>query len=199
MKIKSTKAWHKMPCAHAQFQDTEADGSPGECASWHGYDRSVVATFAGSIDEYGWVVPFGELRKVRDFIEYYLDHTAVIPANDPRLNDIADFNQKMVEAGYPGIFKLRVLPYGVSMEMTSLFLWEHINAYICAVTEGRCYVEKIECIEHDSNSAWIEVTESQAYKNANSKINMYKNGVDPEVLLPKQPSWDYVTPQSVIL
>lgn len=198
MKIKSTKAWHKMPCAHAQFQDVSPDGSPGECASWHGYDRSVVATFAGDIDEYGWVVPFGELRKVRDFIEYYLDHTAVIPANDPRLSDIVEFNQKMVESGHPGIFKLRVMPYGVSMEMTSLFLWEHINAYIYAVTEGRCYVEKIECIEHDSNSAWIEVSEDQAILQATESTRFYSEDMDPAVLLPKQSTWGYVDPRSVI-
>jgi len=33
MKVKSTKAWHKLPTAHAQWFDKEADGSPGECAS----------------------------------------------------------------------------------------------------------------------------------------------------------------------
>jgi len=84
MKVKSTKAWHKLPCAHSQYHDREADGSFGECASWHGYDRSIKMTFAGDVDEYGWIVPFGELKAVKQFLEYYFDHTAVMPANDPR-------------------------------------------------------------------------------------------------------------------
>ena len=65
MKVKSTKAWHKLPCGHAQFFDTEADGTAGECASVHGYDRSVKLTFAGQIDDQGWIVPFGELKQVK--------------------------------------------------------------------------------------------------------------------------------------
>jgi hypothetical protein len=57
IKIKSTKVYKNLPCGHAQFFDKESDGSPGDCASIHGYDRSVEFTFAGTIDDMGWMIP----------------------------------------------------------------------------------------------------------------------------------------------
>lgn len=184
MRIKSTKAWHKLPCAHAQWHDRDNNGAPGECASWHGYDRTVKMTFCGDIDEMGWIVPFGGLRQVKKFIEYYFDHTAVIPANDPRKDALLEMN----ETFDPPIFKARVLPYGVSMEMSSLFIWEQVNPYIYDLTLGRCYVERVDCIEHDSNSAFIEVDQKTAFAQA----------VDSEELLVCKPVWDAVPPKQVI-
>lgn len=164
MKVKSTKAWHKLPCAHAQWFHVNDDGTPGNCASWHGYDRSVIMTFAGRTDEMGWVVPFGGLKKVKEFVEYYFDHTALIPANDPRVEEIIRISDGMTIP----LFKYRVLPYGVSMEMSSLFVWEQVNPYILDITDGRCYLEKVEMVEHDSNSAFIIVTEDDARRQARS-------------------------------
>jgi len=187
MKIKATKAWHKMPTAHAQWFDKEADGSLGECASWHGYDRSVKMTFAGNVDEMGWIFPFGELRKVKAFLEYYFDHTAVIPANDPRKDAILEFNKTM----QPQMFQARVLPYGVSMEMSSLFIFEQVNPYIYQTTGGRCYIEKVECIEHDSNAAYLEVDETTAKKQAQLAIP------SGEFMVMK-PEWDWVEPQQAL-
>lgn len=185
MKVKSTKSWHKLPCAHAQYFDKEADGTPGECASWHGYDRSVTLTFAGDVDDQGWIVPFGELKSVKKFLEYYFDHTAVIPANDPRKDEILEFNEKMT----PKMFQARVLPYGVSMEMSSLFIWEQVNPFIFNVTNGRCYVERVECIEHDSNSAFIEVEEDVAKRHGENKRH--------NSLICK-PEWEYNDPSTVL-
>ncbi len=191
MKVKSTKAWHKLPCGHAQFFDTEADGTAGDCASVHGYDRSVKMTFAGNVDEMGWIVPFGELKQVKKFIEYYFDHTTVIPANDPRLNAFRD----VINATTPPMFKLRVLPYGVSMEMSSRFIWEQVNPFILDVTNGRCFVEKVESIEHDSNSAFVEATEEEARHQAKvKKTDDLLNDTNGQFLVMK-PEWDWVSPE----
>ena len=182
MLVKSTKAWHKLPCGHAQWFDKESDGSAGACSAVHGYDRSVKMTFVGEVDEMGWIVPFGELKGVKEFLEYYFDHTTVIPANDPRLDAFHTVN----EMSDPPMFKLRVLPYGVSMEMSSRFIWEQVNPFIFAVTDGRCYVEKVESIEHDSNSAYVEVSKEEA----ETQALMTKN----EFLIMK-PEWEWQPPK----
>jgi 6-pyruvoyl-tetrahydropterin synthase len=185
MKVKSTKAWHKLPCGHAQWFDKESSGSPGECSSVHGYDRSVKITFTGEVDEMGWIVPFGELKSVKKFLEYYFDHTTVIPANDPRIGVFKEASL-MTE---PPMFQLRILPYGVSMEMSSRFIWEQVNPFILNVTDSRCYVEKVECIEHDSNAAFVEVTEEEARQQYNSV-----NNPNDQFLIMK-PEWDWVSPK----
>jgi 6-pyruvoyl-tetrahydropterin synthase len=191
VKVKSTKAWHKLPCGHAQWFDKNPDGSPGACANVHGYDRSIKMTFAGEVDEMGWIVPFGELKSVKKFLEYYFDHTTVIPANDPRLNAFRD----VINATDPPMFQLRILPYGVSMEMSSRFIWEQVNPFILNVTDGRCYVEKVECIEHDSNAAFIEVTEEEArHQYKVKKTNDILNDTNDQFLVMK-PEWKWESPK----
>lgn len=189
--VNSTKVFEGLACGHAQYFDLEPDGSPGACASVHGYDRSVKFTFSGEVDDHGWIVPFGELKEVKQFLEYYFDHTTVLPADDPRLHLITD--QLIAPGGILGT--LRILPYGVSMEMSSLFIWEHVNPYIMAITGSRCYVSRVESIEHARNAAFIEVDKETARKQAH---NYGKGQWPPEVLLPKKAKWDWQPPRQVL-
>ena len=188
LQIKATKVFKYLPCGHAQYFDKEPDGSPGECASVHGYDREVEFTFAGDIDEHGWIVPFGELKPVKDFLEYYFDHVTVLPADDPRLGDITPELTK--EGGLLGT--LRVLPSGVSMEMSSVFIWEHVNHYIYKITNGRCYVERVRVYEHNRNDAMCEVDRETAREDAQRKN---KTLLDP---LPLEPRWDWEAPKDLM-
>lgn len=187
LKIKSTKSFMNLPCAHSQWFDTEQDGSPGECAGVHGYDRSVHFTFAGNVDEYGWIYPFGDLAPVKQFLEYYFDHVTVLGADDPRLGQITD--EMMGPGGL--LHTLRILPSGVSMEMSCMFVWEHVNPYIYHTTGGRVYIERIEIKEHERNSGIIEVDELTARKQA----EMYKS-TGP--FLPTVPCYEYEKPLDAI-
>jgi 6-pyruvoyl-tetrahydropterin synthase len=187
IKIKSTKVFKYLPCGHAQYFDKELDGSSGECAIIHGYDREVELTFAGDNDEHGWIVPFGELGPVKKFLEYYFDHVTVLPADDPRLNQIS---QEMIGLG--GLLgTLRILPSGVSMEMSSVFIWEHVNHYIYKITNGRCYVERVRVYEHNRNDAMCEVSEATARVDAQRKMLTLE-------VLPMKPRWEWESPKDLI-
>lgn len=187
IKIKSTKVYKNLPCGHAQFFDCEADGSPGECASIHGYDRSVEFTFAGSVDDMGWIVPFGELKELKTFLEYYFDHVTVLPANDPRLPHLTP---ELTQTG--GLLsRVRILPSGVSMEMSALFIWEHANHYIYKITNGRCYVEQVRVYEHERNDAMVEVDEDTARADAQRKMVLGE-------LLPMKSGWAYESPHAAV-
>lgn len=196
IEVHSTKTYQRLACAHSQFFDKEPDGSPGECASVHGYDRTVTLTFSGEIDENGWIVPFGELKEIKKFLEYYFDHTIVLPANDDRIKDIP---VSMLEPG--GLFaKLRILPYGVSMEMSSLFIWEFVSPYISHVTNGRCYVSRVECREHECNSAFITVdreTAMETYKRIAEVGKRLCGSVEP-MLLAMDKAWDPIVPKEAL-
>lgn len=196
IEVHSTKTWQRLACAHSQFFDKEPDGSPGECASVHGYDRSVTITFSGNVDENGWIVPFGELQEVKKFLEFYFDHTVLLPANDGRIKGITD---DMLKPG--GLFaKLRVLPHGVSMEMSSLFIWENVSSYITHVTKGRCYVSRVECREHECNSAFITVDRATAINTYNYAMTVGKEmGLKVEdYMLVKREYWEPLSPSRVI-
>jgi len=73
------------------------------------------------------------------------------------------------------------------MEMSSLFIWEHVNAYIFSITEGRCWVERVRVYEHERNDAMCEVDYATARLDAVRK----KYHGD---LLPLKPEWDWETP-----
>ena len=184
MILKSTKSYWKLPTAHMQWFDQDASGNPGPCAKWHGYDRSVHFEFSGEADEHGWIVGFGDLKPVKQFLEYYFDHTALIGADDPRM-------QEAYKARDAGLVDLRVLPYGVSMEMSSIFVWEQVNPYIYSVTDGRAYVSRVECREHDSNSAFIEIDKRVA-------INQARPKAEKRNYLLTVPEWHWTSPTEVL-
>jgi 6-pyruvoyl-tetrahydropterin synthase len=188
LKIKATKVYKNLPCGHAQHFDMNDDGTPGHCAQVHGYDRSVEFTFAGEPDEHGWIVPFGKLKDVKNFLEYYFDHVTVLPADDPRIGDIPDH---MVDTG--GLLgTLRVLPSGVSMEMSSVFIWEHVNAYIYNITNGRCYVERVRVYEHERNDAMCEVDWPTAQANAVKYLQIF------DATLPQKKRWFWEAPKDLM-
>lgn len=180
--IKSQKAFHKLPCAHAQFQDFD-----GPCKTFHGYDRSVSFEFSGVVDQYGWLVGFGHLKPVRAFLEYYFDHTAVAPANDPRLADIK-------EAADKGLFTLRVLPHGVSMEMSALFIWHQVNPFIHKISDGRAWISRIESREQDSNAATIEVPTRSIYQISTAQLR-----AEAGDYLIMKPEWEYEAPHAALV
>lgn len=189
MRIFSTKSYFNLACAHAQYFDEDEDGSPGACASLHGYDRSVHFEFEGYPDEQGWIFPFGELKPVKEFLEYYFDHTSLLPANDPRLEEIP---LKMKQPG--GILgTIRVLPYGVSMEMSSLFVWEHVNTWMYEETAGRVLVTRVEIKEHERNSGIFQTSYKKARRHAASQA--YQLGNPP---LKLQQFWKYESPDAAI-
>lgn len=188
MYIKSTKKFDRMPCAHAQYFDTTTGGIDysGHCAGLHGYSRSVAFEFSGIPDQNGWIVPFGGLKVVKAWLEYYFDHTAIIPADDPRKDQFIKASEQ------DKMFDLRILPYGVSMEMSSLFIWEHVNAYVMNTTDKRCFVSKVTVIEHEPNSGFLEANYQEALE---SYQKIYVFGGDYQ-LLPKKRYWDYVNPHN---
>jgi len=162
MIFKSTKTFNNLPCSHQQWMDSDEDGviGAGQCAQTHGYSRSFIFEFSCSeVDSYGWVVGFSSLKKVKKWLEYMFDHTSLWESSDPRIDDVLKIND---ELDIP-LYNLRVLPTGVSMEQTALFVSMYINPYIYDTTDGRCWISRLEVRENDKNSGIIELTEEDNY------------------------------------
>lgn len=191
MKFKTTKSYRNLPCSHQQWQDADQSqvyGS-GQCAKTHGYSREVHLEFtANELDDYGWVVGFGSLKPVKSWLEWLFDHTALWEAGDPRIHEIIKFNESLEIP----IYNLRVLPTGVSMEQTALFLSVYLNPYILETTGNRCWISKLEVRENDKNSGIIEFTYEDALKQ-----NRYFRNHNLEYF-PKTQIYQYQSPKSLI-
>ncbi|MFT6631662.1 MAG: 6-pyruvoyltetrahydropterin/6-carboxytetrahydropterin synthase [Bacteriovoracaceae bacterium] len=95
-----------------------------------------------------WVMDFGGLKEVKDWLAHMFDHTFLIADNDPYLDNF----KKMDE---DGIIQLRVMP-NPGMEGSAKYIYDHVNSLIDKSTNGRVWVTKVEVRENQKNSAFFK-------------------------------------------
>jgi 6-pyruvoyltetrahydropterin/6-carboxytetrahydropterin synthase len=81
----------------------------------------------------------------KEWMDYMFDHTFVVAEDDPFLESF----QRMDEAG---VAQVRVVP-ATGAERFAQFIYEKLNAFVHAETEGRVKVKQVEFREHGKNSA----------------------------------------------
>lgn len=139
----STKSYLNYSCSHRQWRDQ------GHCAHIHGYDRSFHFWFAAhELTDSNFVMHFGELKEIKEWLDKHFDHTLLLNDDDPLMLEFTALEEK-------GACRLVTLP-NVGMEGTSQFIWTHINNWIKEKTNGRVCCFKVETREHEKNSAYIE-------------------------------------------
>lgn len=61
-------------------------GAKSHCSKLHGYALSVRLVFeASELDSDNWVMDFGNLKEVKQYLESRFDHKTVVSRNDPQL------------------------------------------------------------------------------------------------------------------
>jgi 6-pyruvoyltetrahydropterin/6-carboxytetrahydropterin synthase len=110
--------------------------------------------FEGDLDERNWVFDFGGMKRAKteinhmqpkEFFSWLLDHTTIIAEDDPLLPYFKAMNE--IE-----LIQLRVLP-ATGCERFAEYLYNTINNFLKAETEGRVKATKVEVYEHERNSA----------------------------------------------
>lgn len=138
--FRSTKVFKGFPCTHRQWQ------ADSHCRFVHGYEREFRFEFAcHELTSEMWVMDFGGLKAVRDWLESYFDHTFLAAEDDPDLPSFREMERK-------GIIQLRILP-NVGMEGTAQFVYHHASKMIQKITQGRVWITQIEVKENECNSA----------------------------------------------
>jgi len=141
--FKSTKRFTGFPCTHRQWR------AKSHCRVVHGYSREFYFEFeADSLTDEGWVVDFGGLKKVKEFLDYTFDHTFLVAQDDPELEHFRSLDQK-------GVIMLRVLP-NPGMEGTALYVYEEATKILESLYGKRARLIKVEVRENEKNSAIFE-------------------------------------------
>ena len=138
--FRSTKIIELGSCAFRQPKATS------HCKYLHGY--RLVAKFlfgCNELDNKNWVVDFGGLKGLKTKLEKQFDHTTIISSDDPFLEDFKKLNDK-------GVIDLRIMD-GVGIEKFAEYCYNLASSFIDDMTEGRCWVKKVEVWEHEKNSA----------------------------------------------
>ena len=135
-----SKTYSDIPLGHRQPLHK------GRCAFIHGHNWEIKITFkADEMDENGFVVDFGELNYIADWIDENLDHACAFSASDPQRAKI----EELVELNL-------VKPLwidNVSCEGLAKHLFEIFDPMVRANTAGRVHVVSIELFEDTRNSA----------------------------------------------
>lgn len=128
------------PCCHRQWRDD------GHCAYLHGYDRWVEIEWEGERDHRGWVVDFGALKEIKDWLEHMYDHTTLISPDDPYLDLFHNLNEQ-------NALDIRVtdptMEGMAELVATKAITWTKNNA-------PNAKVVRVECWENEKNCAvWV--------------------------------------------
>jgi len=146
----STKKFGPISTGHRQPKAAETRNS-ARCMWAHGYGREIEFTFiAESLDDRGWVVDFGGLRGIKDWIEEQWDHRLLLTDTDPLLSEF----QKLHDLGGVNINIMESAKgWGPGIEQSCKFLFDNINYKIQNLTSDRCEIYSVQVWEHQNNSA----------------------------------------------
>lgn len=158
----STKIIELGSCAFRQWRATHS-----HCKYLHGYQLKAKLWFgASSLDDKNWCVDFGGLKELKSKLQYVFDHTTTVAADDPELETFKDLDKR-------GIIQLRILDKGVGIERVAETVFSIADSYIKSLTNGRCWVDKVEVFEHEENSATFIGNEDEL-KYRNFVLNLKK-------------------------
>ena len=144
MAFQSTKKLGPISVGHRQWRDD------GHCAWVHGYGRYIQFTFEGELDHRQWVMDFGDLKDVKQWLEKQWDHRVMIASDDPQLDKLKEMHDL-------NIMNINVMDvekgWGPGIEASCKFVYDHVMPLIHAKTGGRVRLVKVEIWEHERNSA----------------------------------------------
>jgi len=141
--ITCTKTYYNIPFAHRQpLHD-------GHCQYVHGHNWAIRFTFlAKERDENGFVIDFGKLNFIKEWIDKMLDHSLLICEND---NYVDYFKQHQSI-----LWKLLIVP-DASCEGLCDYIHEQFKRAVTFETNGRVVIKSVEVFEDDKNSALLEI------------------------------------------
>lgn len=122
--------------------------SKSHCSKLHGYAIAVTLIFkSDSLDESNWVVDFGGLKDVKQYLIDTFDHKTLIARDDPEYQTFIDLSKKdMVD--------LVVLDH-VGCEMFAKTIFTNVSAWLDSKygSQVRVSLFSVEVREHGANSA----------------------------------------------
>ncbi len=142
MIFESSKTFRNFPCSHRRHRHE------GHCAHIHGYSRAFTFWFrATERTENGFVMDFGQLGEVKQWLEDNFDHTMLLDSDDPLLPLFRELESK-------GACRL-VIYDDVGMEGTAAYVMDWVGEWVRRQTDGRVWLHSVEVRENDKNRARV--------------------------------------------
>ena len=151
----STKTYGHNIGLSAVFRQPNADHS--HCHLLHGYSLAFKFTFGcRDLDNKNWAVDFGGLKPLKAWLEDSFDHKTAIDIADPMKDELLHLETL-------GLAEIRQFD-GVGAEKFAEHAWRYADELVKSMSDGRCWCESAECMEHGANSAIFTPHEVQKIK-----------------------------------
>jgi len=125
------------------FRQWRADS---HCNKLHGYSLGFRFTFESAIlDEHNWVYDFGGCKWIKEYLQDEFDHKLVVAKDDPKL-------ERILHTVYTDIAVVNVMD-DVGCEKFAEMVYNYVVPKIYKETKGRVSLFRVECFEHNANSA----------------------------------------------
>lgn len=135
-------------CAFRQWK------AKSHCNLIHGYALQFEFTFGGNeLDESNWIVDFGGLKPLKEWLKHMFDHTYLVAEDDPEMETVQMLQDK-------GLIDMRVVS-ATGCERFAEMAFDKAQEIINELTNGRCWVQSVTVREHEANSATVELADTQ--------------------------------------
>lgn len=135
-----SKTYRDIPLSHRQ------PNHRGRCSRLHGHSWSITLTFESKeLDDNGFVIDFGDLHFIEDWIDEHLDHATAVWENDPKLVSLNELQNE-------GLIKLLAVP-NASCEGIAKYLHNTFDPIVRKRTDERVWVRSVYLQEDSKNSA----------------------------------------------
>src|SRR5262245_36213583 len=143
MTYQCTKTYHHNVGLSCAFRQWHAES---HCRFIHGYALAFKFTFeADALDGTNWVVDFGNMKGLKQSLEWWFDHTLVVAKDDPLVDTLLALHNKAAQVRL-------MLKVGCEEFANHAFIladaWLADNHYT-----PRVRLLSVECREHEGNSA----------------------------------------------
>tara|TARA_R110001632_G_scaffold68465_9_gene160470 strand:+ start:1486 stop:1929 length:444 start_codon:yes stop_codon:yes gene_type:complete len=119
------------------------------CSLLHGYSLAFSFKFgAHTLDDKNWVVDFGGLKVLKDWLEDNFDHSIAVAKDDPEMKTFMELEEKHLARV--------VVMNGVGCEKFAEQAFYQADKLVKEMTDGRCFAVSCEVKEHGANSAIYE-------------------------------------------
>lgn len=136
--ITCAKTFPDFPFAHRQ------PAHKGHCALIHGHNWSFHFVFqAQKKDECDFVIDFGDLQWLKDWLKEWFDHTVVLNVDDP---------ENMTFMNLSHLMKVKWVP-SCSCEGLAEFVFKEVDTLLAAKTKCRVSLQSLTVHEDSKNSA----------------------------------------------
>ena len=146
-KYLSTKTYGHEQGLSCAFRQPLATHS--HCSLLHGYALSFSFKFGcETLDDKNWVVDFGGLKELKQWLKDNFDHKITVCKDDPEIDRI----MKLQDEGLAEV----VVMNGVGCEKFAEHAFHFANDLVRKESGGRCFAVSCEVREHGANSAIYE-------------------------------------------